>query len=328
MTFRDRWNIVVALLFAAASAAAIGQDYPARPVRLIVPLPAGGWYDSISRTVGPQLAKRMGQPFLVENRVGAGGLTGTGYVAGAPADGYTLLVNGTGPMAIYATIYAKMPYDTLRDFAPIALLSTVPQLLVAQPSLGARTVSELMQMARARPGELAFASTGTASQSHLTMEVFAIGAGMKLLHVPYNGSAPAVVSVLGGQTVLCFTVASDLIAHVRAGKLRALAVGSQKRMKMLPDVPTVAESTVPGFESEGWGGLFAPAQTSRDIVRRLNAEVNRVLEMPEVSEPLAFGGVAESRIGTPEQFDQFVRAEVAKWTRIVKTVKDSGVKVE
>jgi tripartite-type tricarboxylate transporter receptor subunit TctC len=218
-----------------------------------------------------------------------------------------------------------MPYETLRDFAPVALLSGVPNILVVNPSLAARTVAELVALARAKPGELPYASNGNGTTQHLATEMFGIATGTKFTHVPYNGSAPAVTSVLGGQTVVLFGVATDVIQQVRAGKLRALAVATPKRMQVLPDVPTLAEAGVPGIEIEIWCGMFAPKATPRDIVTRLNGEVNRVLELADVRERIAPGGIGDTKGGTPEQFEQFIRAELGKWA---KAVKASGAKAD
>jgi tripartite-type tricarboxylate transporter receptor subunit TctC len=311
------------MLGTLCSAGALAQAYPSKPTKVIVPVPAGGYYDNVARVVGQKLGERLGQPFVVENRVGAGSLTGTAYAATTPPDGYTLLVNGTGGMSIFPSLYEKIAYDTLRDFASVALLSGVPQIVVVHPSLAARTVKELVSLAKSKPGELPYASNGNGTTQHLATEMFGIVTGTKFTHVPYNGSAPAVTSVLGGQTVLLFGVATDVIQQVRAGKLRALAVATPQRMKILPDVPTLAEAGVQGIQIEIWCGLFAPKATPRDIVTRLNGEVNRVLEMADVKERIAPGGLGETKGGTPEQFEQFIRTELAKWA---KAVKDSGAK--
>ena len=306
------------------SAAALAQGYPVRPVKVIVPVPAGGYYDLVARTVSQKLTERLGQPFVAENRVGAGSLTGTAYAAATPADGYTLLVNGTGGMTIFPSLYGgKMPYDTLRDFAPIALLSGVPNIVVVPASLEVKTIADLVALAKARPGELPYASNGNGTTQHLAAETFAIATGTQLTHIPYNGSAPAVTSVLGGQTKLHFGVATDVIQQIRAGKLRALAVATERRMQVLPDVPTLAEAGVPGIEIEIWCGMFAPKATPPEVVARLNAEVNRVLQMTDVRERIAPGGIGDTKGGSPEHFEQFIRSELSKWAR---AVKQSGAK--
>lgn len=305
------------------SAGATAQGYPTHPIKVIVPVPAGGYYDMVARTLGPKMSERLSQPFVVENRVGAGGLVGTAYAASSTPDGYTLLVNGTGGLAIFPSLYPKLPYETLRDFAPIILTSGVPEILVVNPSLPAHSISELVTLARSRPGELAYASNGSGTTMHLATEMFAIASGTKFIHVPYNGGAPAMTSVLGGQTQILFGSATDVIQQVRAGKLRPLAVASEKRIKILPDVPTLVESGFSGIVAEIWGGMLAPKGTPREIVLRLNAEANRVLEMPDVRERMAPGGLGDIKGGTPEQFEQFLRSEIAMWAKVVKS---SGAK--
>ena len=316
-----------AVLGLGLGAAAFAQGYPAKPVKVIVPVPAGGYYDFVTRTVSQQLADKMGQPFVIENRVGAGSLTGTAYAATMPADGYTLLVNGTGGMAIFPSLYgsAKMPYDTLRDFAPVALLSGVPNIVVVPASLEIKTIAELITMAKAHPGDLPYASNGNGTTQHLAAETFAVATGTQFTHIPYNGSAPAVTSLLGGQTKLLFGVATDVIQQIRAGKLRALAVATEKRMSVLPEVPTLAEAGVPGIEIEIWAGMFAPKATPPDVITRLNVEVNRALQLPDVRERIAPGGIGETKGGSPELFEKLIRTELVKWA---KAVKDSGAKAE
>ncbi len=313
-----------AVLAGFASAAAFAQ-YPVKPVKIVVPVPAGGYYDNVARVLGQKMSEHMGQPFVIENRVGAGSLTGTAYVATTPPDGYTLLVNGTGGLAIFMSLYSKLPYDTLRDFAPIVLTSSVPQIVVVNPTLPVHTISELVSYAKAHPGEIAYASNGNGTTQHLATELFALTTGTKFTHVPYNGSAPAVTSVLSNTTPLLFGVATDVMQQVRAGKLRALAVSTPKRMQVLPDVPTLAEAGVPGIVVEIWGGMLAPKGTPRDIVMKLNAEANRALEMPDVRERIAPGGVGDIKGGTPEQFEQLIRSEIAMWA---KAVKVSGAKAD
>lgn len=301
------------------------QAYPSRAIRVVLPVPAGGYYDMVTRTVSQKLNERLGQPVLVENRVGAGGVVGTAYAASAASDGYTILFNGIGAMSIFPSLYAKLPYDPVRDFLPIILLSTVPNLLVVHPSLPVKTVSGLVALARSRPGELTYASNGNGTTQHLAAEMFAASAGVKLNHIPFNGSAPAVIATLGGQTMLMFGVATDVVQYVNAQRLRALAVASEKRVRALPDIPTTAEAGAKGVEIEIWLGAFAPKAVSREIVTRLNSEIGRVLEMPEVRERIAPGGLGEVKGGTPEQFTELVRSENAKWARVVKA---SGIKVD
>jgi tripartite-type tricarboxylate transporter receptor subunit TctC len=320
---RARFSLLVLLALACASA--WGQAYPSKPLRVVLPVPAGGYYDMVTRTVSQRLAERMGQPVVVENRVGAGGITGTVHAAGAAPDGYTLLFNGIGAMSIFPSLHAKLAYDPVRDFEPIILVSTVPNILVVHPSVPAKTVGDLAALAASRPGELTYASNGIGTTQHLAAEMFATAKGLKLNHIPFNGSAPAVTAMLGGQTMLLFGVASDVMPHIRAGKLRALAVASEKRMPALPDIPTAAEAGVPGVEIEIWLGAFAPKGTPREIVSRLNAEIGRVLEMPEVRERITQDGIGEVKGGAPEQLASLLQSEIAKWARVVKL---SGARVD
>jgi tripartite-type tricarboxylate transporter receptor subunit TctC len=313
------------VLLAMACASAWGQAYPSKALRVILPVPAGGYYDSVTRIVSQRLAERLGQPVVVENRVGAGGVVGTVYAAAAAPDGYTVLFNGIGAMSIFPSLHAKLAYDPVRDFDPVILVSTVPNILVVHPSVAARSVDELAALARSRPGEVTYASNGIGTTQHLAAEMFATAKGVKLNHIPFNGSAPAVTAMLGGQTMLLFGVASDVMPHVRAGKLRALAVASEKRMPTLSDIPTTAEAGVPGVEIEIWLGAFAPKGTPRELVNRLNAEIGRVLEMPEVRERITQDGIGEVKGGTPGQLASLLQSEIEKWSRVVKA---SGARVD
>jgi tripartite-type tricarboxylate transporter receptor subunit TctC len=304
---------------------AMAQAYPTKAVRAIVPVPAGGYYDNVTRIVTQKLGERLGQGFIVENRVGAGSMTGTAFVAAQAPDGYTLLFNGTGGLSIFPSLYAKLPYDPVRDFTPVIHVAGVPNIVVVNPSLPAKSIKELIAIARSKPGAIAYASNGNGTTQHLSTEMFGVATGTKFMHVPYNGSAPAVTSIMGGQTQVLFGVATDVMQQIRAGKLRALAVATPKRMSVLSDVPTLAEAGVPGIEVEIWMGMFAPRNTPRDIVMRLNTETNRVLEMPDVRERIAPGGIGEAKGGTPEQMAALLQSELAKWA---KAVKESGAKAE
>ena len=318
-------RIVALVVACSACAGTWAQAYPSRAIRVVLPVPAGGYYDMVTRTVSQKLNERLGQPVLVENRVGAGGVVGTAYAAGSVPDGYTILFNCIGAMSIFPSLYAKLAYDPVRDFLPIILLSTVPNVLVVHPSLPAKTVGGLAALARSRPSELTYASNGNGTTQHLAAEMFAASAGVKLNHIPYNGSAPAVIAMLGGQTMLMFGVAIDVAQYISAGKLRALAVASDKRVRALPEVPTTAEAGAKGVEIEIWLGAFAPKGTPREIVTRLNAEIVRVLDAPDVRERIAPGGLGEVKGGTPEQFASLVRTENAKWARVVQAL---GIKVD
>jgi tripartite-type tricarboxylate transporter receptor subunit TctC len=318
-------NAFLLVLMSACCAGALAQGYPARPVKVVVPVPAGGYYDMVTRVVTQKLAERLGQPVVVENRVGAGGIVGTEYAANATPDGYTILFNGIGAMTIFPSLYSKLPYDPVRDFVPIVLVSGVPNIVVVHPSVAANTMGELAALARSRPGQVTFASNGTGTTQHLAAEMFATAAGVKLNHIPFNGSAPAVTAMLGGQTMLLFGVATDVLQHVKGGKLRALAVASEKRISALPEIPTTAEAGLPGVEIEIWLGAFAPKGAPQEAVARLNTEINRVLEMPEVRERIAPGGIGEPKGGTPDRLRDLVRSEIVKWAKVVK---ESGAKVD
>ena len=320
---RARFSLLV--LLAIASAGACAQSYPSKPIRVVLPVPAGGYYDMVTRTVSQRLTERLGQTVVVENRVGAGGAVGTAYAATMPPDGYTILFNGIGAMSIFPSLHPKLAYDPVRDFVPIILVSTVPNILVVYPAVPAGTVEELATLARNRPGEVTYASNGVGTTQHLAAEMFATAKGLKLNHVPFNGSAPAVTAMLGGQTMLLFGVASDVMPHVKAGKLRALAVASEKRMRALPDIPTSAQAGVPGVEIEIWLGAFAPRGTPRELVSRLNAEIGKVLEMPEVRSRITQDGIGEVKGGTPEELGSLLQSEIAKWAKVVKA---SGARVD
>jgi tripartite-type tricarboxylate transporter receptor subunit TctC len=280
-----------------------------------VPFAAGGPNDLIVRLVAQKLAASLGQPFLVENRAGAGGNIGTDYVAKSAPDGYTLLSVGPGSLIINP-LMGKVPYDTERDFAPIALMARAPNALVAHPSLAAHSVKELIALARARPGAINYGSGGNGSTPHLAAALFAAMAGVELTHVPYKGTAPATADLIGGQVQIAFLGIPAVLPHVRSGKLRVLAVTGLQRSAELPDVPTVDESGVAGYEVNPWYGLLAPVGTPRAIVARLGAETTRVVRAAEMREKLAGQG-AEAVGGTPEEYAAVIRADTATWTRVV-----------
>ena len=306
---------VSACLAAVIVCAAHAQEYPSRPVRVIVPFAAGGPNDIIVRLVAQKLAASLGQPFLVENRAGAGGNIGTDYVAKSAPDGYTLLSVGPGSLIINP-LMGKVPYDTERDFAPIALMARAPNALVAHPSLAAHSVKELIALARARPGAINYGSGGNGSTPHLAAALFAAMAGVELTHVPYKGTAPATADLIGGQVQIAFLGIPAMLPHARSGKLRVLAVTGLQRSAELPEVPTVDESGVAGYELNPWYGLLAPAGTPRVIVARLGAETTRVVRAAEMREKLAGQG-AEAAGGTPEEYAAVIRADTATWTRVV-----------
>ena len=318
-------HTLLALLFACASLAAQAQNYPAKPVRMVVPYPAGGYYDLLARVIGAKLGENWGQPVVVENRVGANGMVGTDFVAKSPPDGYTILMGGIVPVVISRSLYAKMAYDPVRDFAPVIHVASAPNVLVVHPSVDARSVKELIALARSDPGRLTFSSAGSGSSQHLSAEMFDTMVGVKMTHVPYKGSAPAVTATLGGQVSVLFGTMADVVAHIRADKLRALAVTSARRIPALPSVPTMIEAGVPDFEAAAWFGVFAPAAVPRDIVTKLNQDIGRILQMADVLERISQQGSAEIVGGSPEQYGAFVRAEIAKWAKVVK---ESGAKAD
>ena len=316
---------LAAFALALAAAGASAQPYPSKPIRVVVPNPAGGYYDVIARAVGQRVGESIGQPMVVENRVGAGGSLGTEFTAKSPPDGYTIMVGGIGPHGIAPSLYANLPYDPVKDFAPIILVATTPNILVVHPSSPVKSVQELVAAARQKPGGLSYASNGNGTSQHLSAEMLAKTMGLKLNHVPFKGSAPAVTAMLGGQVDFAFAVAPDALAHVKAGKLRAIGVTGAKRAAPLPDVPTLAEAGVPGYEATAWFGYLAPAGTPREIIDRLNAEIAKALESPDVRERLAPGGLSELPGGTPERFGAFIKTEIAKWSKVVK---ESGAKID
>ncbi|HTO49689.1 MAG TPA: tripartite tricarboxylate transporter substrate binding protein [Burkholderiales bacterium] len=295
---------------------AAAQTYPSKPIKIVVPFPAGGISDVYSRLVGSNLSEAWGQPVVVENRTGAGGNIGTDLVAKAPPDGYTLVMGSVGTHAVNVTLFSKLPYDPVRDFAPVALVLEADGLLVVHPSVPALSVPELIALARAKPNGLTFASAGMGTASHLAGELFKTMAKVEIVHVPYKGNVPAITDLLAGQTSMLFATMPTVLPHAKAGKLRALATIGRSRAAATPEIPTVAE-TLPGFEVGNWVALFAPAGTPPEIVQRWNAEVVRIMQGQEIQARLANEG-ASFRPMTPDEFGAFVRAEIAKWAPVVK----------
>ena len=319
----ERLLALAALCFVAAWPAAAQQAYPSKPIRIVVPYPPGGFNDTLGRTLAEKFQKAWGQTVLVENKPGANTVIGTDAVAKAAPDGYTLLVVAF-PFAVTPSLIRNLPYDTLRDFAPVALCAQSPNILVVNPELPVKSVAELVALARSKPDGLSYASTGNGSSNHISMELFKTLAGVRLVHVPYKGSAPAVVDLLGGQIQVMFDNAPNVMPQVRAGRLRALAQSGAKRSTVAPDLPTVAEAGVPGYEVTVWFGLVAPAGTPREIVDKVNAEVLKILALPDVRERFLALGV-EPLGSTPEEFGTHIRAQMDKWAKVVK---DAGVKAE
>ena len=292
-----------------------GQAYPVKPIRVIVPFGSGGPCDFLVRTVGQKIAESWGQQLIVDHRTGANGVVGSELAARAAPDGYTLALATNGTHGINASLFPKLPYDTVKDFAPVTRIGLAPFLLIAHPSLPVRGVKELIALARMRPGEITWSCGGSPSQ--LAAELFKKTAGINVIVVPYKGNAPAVTAVISGEVSLSFGNVAQSAPQVKAGRLRALGVGSLQRSAVMPDVPTVAESGLPGFEAGAWYGVLAPAATPRAIVERLNGELVRILKMPEVQQRLR-GEAYEIIADTPDQFAAAIRAEVAKWAPIVK----------
>jgi tripartite-type tricarboxylate transporter receptor subunit TctC len=313
---------LAAVALAAGATAVFAQAWPAKPVRIVVAFTAGGTTDIMARTLAQRLSERFMQPFVVENKPGAGGNIGTEYVVRAPADGYTLIVNSVGPMAVNSTLYRNLPYDPLTDLVPIAQISDVPNVLVAPPSLGVKSLAELIAYGKANPGKLNYASTGIGTSSHLSGVMLASRAGFDASHIPYKG-AEAVKDLLAGRIQFMFATIPSVIAHIKAGNLVAIAVTSAHRSRSMPEVPTVAESGFPGFEAGSWFGLFAPKGTPANVVAELNRATNEFVgERATQAKMIAEG--ADPVGGTPEQFAAFVRREHDKWRKVVL---DSGASV-
>lgn len=320
----SRRTVIGAAALALAGRGVLAQGWPAKPLRLVVPFPAGGSTDIVGRLVAEKLAQSLGQPVMVDNRGGAGGTTGSGVVAKAAPDGYSLLIGTSSTHAIAPSLYAKLPYDATRDFAPITLLGTATILMVVHPSVPAKSVSEFIVLAKARPGQLSFGSTGNGSVSHLTAEYFKSLAGIDMQHVPYKGDSPMTVDLVAGRVQVAFGTAVAFLPHVQSGKLNALAVTDAQPSPVAPRLPTVAASGLAGFEALQWFGLLAPAGTPREIVGWVHAEVARLLQLPEVQDRLRGLGI-QIIGGGPEPFGSFLRSEALKWGRIVR---DSGAKID
>jgi tripartite-type tricarboxylate transporter receptor subunit TctC len=300
------------------------QSYPAKAIKIVVPFPAGGIADIYARFVANGFNEAWGQPVVVENRAGAGGNIGADLVAKSAPDGYSIVMGSFGTHAVNVTLFARLPYDPVRDFSPIALVLEAEGLLVVHPSVSAASVPELIAYARARPGALTFASAGMGTASHLAGELFKTMAKVDMVHVPYKGNVPAITDLLAGQTSLIFATMPTVLPYAKAGKLRALATIGTVRSAAAPELPTVAEAALPGFEVNNWVGLFAPAGTPMEIVRQLNGEVTRTMQSPAIQARLPGEG-ARFSANTPEQFSAFVKAEIAKWAPVVRA---SGARVD
>ena len=299
------------------------QTYPAKPVRVVIPWPAGGSNDVVGRLVFNKVSESMGQQFVIDNRAGAAGTLGAELVAKSPADGYTLMVHSTTHVG-NPSLYKKLPYDTLKDFVGVGLLAAQPGALTIHPALPAKTVKEFIALAKARPGQIFYSSSGNGSAPHLSMALFVQMTGINIVHVPYKGGAPQVTALVSGETQASLATISTVLVHINSGRLRALGVSSSKRSPNLPGVPTIAEAGVPGYEMNPWIGVFAPAGTPTEIVNRLNAEINKSLKTPEVSQALAHQAL-DAWSSTPAEFDQRLKSDYEKYAKLIKL---TGAKVE
>jgi tripartite-type tricarboxylate transporter receptor subunit TctC len=308
----------------ALSTSTFAQTWPAKPIKWIVPFAPGGTTDILARTIGEKLAVALGQPVIIENKPGAGGGVGADFTAKAPPDGYTIMGGTISTHAINASLYQSLPYDPVKDFVPITLIARVPNMLVVNPDIPAKNVAELITLLKANPGKYSFASSGNGTSQHLSGELFKSMAGVDMQHIPYKGSPPALQDVVGGQVAMTFDNITTAWPLAKGGKLRALAVTTAKRSAVAPDVPTLSESGLAGYEVGSWQGVFAPAGTPPAIVRRLNAEIVKIINMPDVKEKL-IGLGAEPVGNTSEEFAALVRTEVVKWAEVVKK---SGAKVD
>jgi tripartite-type tricarboxylate transporter receptor subunit TctC len=310
-------------LTATGAGAAAADAYPSKPIRMIVAYTAGGPVDITARAIGPKLSEALGQPVVIDNRAGGSGLIATDLVAKSAPDGYTVLVCSAGN-TINASFNPNLPYDWLRDFAPVTEVAIITSILVIHPGVPAHSVKELIALARAKPGQLTYASTGNGTPAHLAAELFKTMAGVDIVHVPYKGGAPAAIDLMGGQVQLSFLSAPAVMPHIKSGRLTALAVTNSKRSALLPQLPTIGEAGLPGYESEGWHGICAPVRTPKPIIDRLYREISTIVKLPQVSAYLASGG-AETVDVPPDRFGAMMRAEVSKWAKLVKA---AGMKID
>lgn len=317
-------RLACAALAAAAAGAAFAQaGYPSKPVRLVVPSSAGGGTDIVARIIAPELSKRLGQQVVIDNRPGAGTMIGIEVAAKSPPDGYTLLM-GLSTLAINSALYKKVPYDPVRDFAPITVAVTSASILVVHPSLPVKTLKELISFARARPGQLNYASAGIGTYPQMTYELFLSMAKLKMVHIPYKGTAPAMIDMLAGQVATMAATVLTGLPHIRTGRLRPLGITSAKRNAVVPDIPTVAEGGLPGYESVQWYAVLAPAQTPRNIIAKLHTELVQVLHSPEIKQRFA-ADAAETVGNTPEEFARHIRSELDKWEKVAR---EAGIQPE
>ena len=314
---------VAGTAFGQAPSTGSGQAFPVKPVRMIVPSSAGGGTDIVARIVAPELSKRLGQQVVIDNRPGAGTMIGIEVAAKSPADGYTLLM-GLSTLAINSALYKKVPYDPVRDFAPITQAISSASIIVVHPSVPAKTVKELIAFARVRPGQMNYASAGTGTYPHMTMELFMSMARLKMVHIPYKGAGPAVIDMIAGHVSTMAATVLTSMPHIRSGRLRPLGITSLQRSAAAPEIPTIAESGLPGFESVQWYGMLAPARTPKEIIARLHGEVTRVLQQPDIKERFAGDG-ADPVGSTPEEFGRYIQSELTKWAKVAR---EAGIKQE
>lgn len=319
---RRVFSLLLAALLASVTSVAGAQNYPARSIRFVVPFAPGGGNDILGRIVAQKLHESLGVPVVVDNRGGAGGTIGTDIVSKAPPDGYTMLINNVS-LAVNVTLYSKLPYDTLKDLEPVSLAGRQPNILVVHPSLPVRSVKELLALAKAKPGQLAFASGGIGSSSHLSAELLKYMTKIDLVHVPYKGMGPALIDLVSGQTQLAMATMASALPHIRNKRMRPLAVSTGKRVAVVPDVPTMMEAGVKDFEYSTWYGVLVPAGTPQAVITRLNAELVKALAMPDVKERFGAQGV-EPGSTTAQEFKAFLNAEVKRWAPVIKA---SGMKV-
>ncbi len=315
-------TLTLCVMLAAASAQS--QTWPSKPIRFIVPFPPGGGTDVLARTVSPKLGEGLGQQVVIDNRSGAGGMIGVELGAKSPPDGYTLVIATVGQISINPNLYAKMPFDPVKDLAPIILAGNIFNVLIVHPALPAQSVKALIALARARPGELNYGSSGTGAADHLSAELFQVMTKTKMVHVPYKGGPLAIIDLISGNLQLMFSTVPTAVGLIKGGKVRAMAITNSNRFPLMPELPTVAEAGIPGFAVNNWTGVFVPAATPADIIARLNAEFVKVLAMPDVKKRLLGNGI-DAMSNTPQQFATYIRVETAKWASVIK---DANVKVE
>ena len=316
--------IAWALPLLLAAGAATAHSWPAKPVRLVVPFAPGGGTDITARVLGPKLTGALGQQFIIDNRGGAGGMLGVDIAAKSPADGYTMVLGAIGAIAINVSLYEKMAYDPVKDLVPVTQVANALNVLVVHPSLPVKNVKEFIALAKARPGQLNYGSSGPGATDHLSGELFNALTGARMVHVPYKGGAPAMLDLIGGNVQLVFSTMSTAVGSIKAGKIRALGMTGNQRFELMPEIPTIAEAGLKGFEANNWYGFFLPAGTPKDIVARLNQETVKALAAPDVKQRLLESGIVATS-STPEQFATYIQSETKKWAKVIK---DAKIKVE